>query len=229
MSATAAQTLVHERREDGIALLTLDNPPLNALDDALLAQLVGVLERIAGDEDVRVVVLTSAGRRAFASGLDTPDLADALSRDAPSPLQSPGALRCLHLLFTLPQPVIAALPASAMGAGFQLALTCDLVVADERASFGLPELRLGVAPAPQGIIGLVRRLGLPRATEMVLLGRPIAARRAHELGLIAEVTHEGRALERSLEIARSLAHVPADALRAAKAALHAGSPVPDIG
>jgi enoyl-CoA hydratase len=222
MSATVQErTLVRCETSRGVAVVTLDSPPLNALDDALLDQLGAVLTRLRDGDAARVVVLTSAGRKAFAVGLDVPDLATALSAPDPGPLQSPAAERAFKLLWGLPQPVIAALPASAVGAGLQLAMSCDLVVAVESATFGLPEVRLGVAPALPGVIGLVRRLGLPRATEMVLLGRSISSSRARELGLISEVVPPGRALDRACEIASELAALPAGALQAAKAALRA--------
>ena len=223
MSADLAErVLVRAEIDGGVAVVTLDSPPLNALDEPLLDQLAATLAPLAGDPDVRVVVLTSAGRKAFAVGLDVPELATALSAPEPGPLQSAGAERAFGLLWELPQPVIAALPASAIGAGLQLAMSCDLVVAVESASLGLPELRMGVAPAQPGVIGLVRRLGLPRATEMVLLGRAVPAPRARELGLIAEVVPVGQALDRALAIARELAVLPGEALRAAKAALRSG-------
>jgi enoyl-CoA hydratase/carnithine racemase len=216
------RVLVRSEVDDGVAVVTLDSPPLNALDDGLLERLAAVLARLREGGAARVVVLTSAGRKAFAVGLDVPDLATALSAPDPGPLQSPAADRAFKLLWALPQPVIAALPASAVGAGLQLAMSCDLVVAVESATFGMPEVRLGVAPALPGVKGLVRRLGLPRATEMVLLGRTISAARAKELGLISEVVPPGKALDRAGEIARELASLPAGGLQAAKAALRAG-------
>jgi enoyl-CoA hydratase len=218
----AERALVRAEVDGGVAVVTLDSPPLNALDEPLLDQLALTLGRLADEPAARVIVLTSTGRKAFAVGLDVPELATALSAPEPGPLQSAGTERAFGLLWALRQPVIAALPASAIGAGLQLAMSCDLVVAVESASLGLPELRMGVAPAVPGVVGLVRRLGLPRATEMVLLGRAVPAPRARELGLIAEVVPHGQALSRALQIARELALLPGDALCAAKAALRKG-------
>jgi enoyl-CoA hydratase len=225
----AERTLVHVQSGAGLAVVTLDSPPLNALDAPLLSQLSVALERVRADSDVRVVVLTSAGRKAFAVGLDVPDLATALSEPEPGPLQSAEAERACSLLWALPQPVIAALPASAMGAGLQLAMSADLVIAVGSASLGLPELRMGVAPSSLGVAGLVRRLGLPRAAEMVLLGRSISAVRASELGLIAEAVPDGMALERALQVGRELARLPGHALCAAKAALRNAAGAPPAG
>lgn len=223
MSANAAERILVRADVSGaVAVVTLDNPPLNVLDQPLLEQLETTLDGVRHDPEVRAIVLTSTGKT-FAAGLDVPQLADALSAPKPGPLQSAAAARAFRLLWALPQPVIAALPASAMGPGLQLAMSCDLVVAVETATFGLPELRMGVPPALPGVVGLVRRLGLPRATEMVLLGRSVPARRARELGLIAEVVPHGEALERALQIARELAALPTAALQAAKAALRAGA------
>jgi enoyl-CoA hydratase len=222
----AERTLVRVETGDGLAVVTLDSPPLNALDAPLLSQLSVALETLRADRDVRVIVLSSAGRKAFAVGLDVPELATALSAPEPGPLQSPETERACSLLWGLPQPVIAALPASAMGAGLQLAMSADLVIAVGSASLGLPELRMGVAPSALGVAGLVRRLGLPRAAEMVLLGRSISAVRASELGLIAEAVPDGMALERALQIGRELARLPGHALCAAKAALRNAAGVP---
>jgi enoyl-CoA hydratase len=220
------QTLVRLEVSSGIALLVIDNPPLNSLDAPLLGQLTVALQQIHNDPDVRVVVLSSAGRKAFAMGLDVPELASALSAPEPRSLQSVESQRACNLLWALPQPVIAALPASAIGAGLQLAMSADLVIAVESACLGLPELRMGAAPAATGVKGLVRRLGLPRATEMVLLGRSLPAWRARELGLIAEVVPDGAALDRGLEIARELSGMPREALCATKAALREGAHAP---
>jgi enoyl-CoA hydratase/carnithine racemase len=128
----------------------------------------------------------------------------------------------LTALGRLPQPVIAAIQASAIGGGLELALSCDLAVADERARLGLPEVSLGLIPGAGGTQRLWRRIGPLRAAEAILLAQPLSAERACEIGFINEVAAAGEALSRALVLATRLAELPARAVQAALRALRAG-------
>jgi enoyl-CoA hydratase len=210
---------------DGVAVVTVDNPPINALDDPTLAGLTDAAREIAGDAGVRAVVLAGAGERVFLAGADLRALRGALG-----PHGEPGALQ-RHVALTRPMfeawralapPVVAALNGNAVGGGLEVALTCDLIVADARARLGLPEVTLGLMPGGGGTQRLARRVGAAVAFELVLLGGLIDAARARELGLVNAVAAEGRAVADALALAARLAALPAGALQAAKRALRLG-------
>jgi enoyl-CoA hydratase/carnithine racemase len=210
---------------DGVATVTVDNPPVNALDDPTLIGLRETVEEAGGREDVRAVVLTGAGEKAFIAGADLRSLSHALGpegdaglMDAHVGLTGPA----FAALTGLEVPVIAAVGANAVGGGLELALCCDLIVADPRARFGLPEVTLGLMPGGGGTQRLARRAGAAAAMELVLLGRVIDAARARELGIVNIVADEGEALAETQRLAQRLARLPAVALRSAKRAVRAG-------
>ena len=208
--------------EEGVATVTVANPPVNALDDATLERLASAARALAGDESVRAVVLTGAGDRAFLAGADLRSLQHALG--------TPGEMEA-HVALTRPvfdgwrglrQPVVAAVAANAVGGGLEFALVCDLIVADPRARFGLPEVTLGLMPGGGGTQRLPRRIGWTAASELLLLGRLVKAERARELGIVNVVAAEGQAREEADAIARRLADLPAVAVQAAKQAARVG-------
>lgn len=212
-------------RDNGVATVVVDNPPVNALDDATLVALRGAAETVAGESEVRAVILTGTGDRAFIAGADLRALVHALG-----PEGEPGAMEH-HVSLTvpafrawsaIPQPVVAAIGANALGGGLEFALCCDLIVSDPRAKFGLPEVTLGLMPGGGGTQRLPQRIGAAAALELVLLGRVIDARRAHELGLVHAVTEEGDVLVFARSLAARLAALPAVAVRSAKHAIRAG-------
>jgi enoyl-CoA hydratase/carnithine racemase len=201
-----------------VATVTVDNPPVNALDDATLEALGAAAREIAGRDDVRAVVLTGAGDKAFLAGADLRSLRHALGQ--------PGGLD-EHVALTRPVfeawrglelPVIAAVAANAVGGGLEFAMVCDLIVADPRARFGVPEVTLGLIPGGGGTQRLPRRVGWTAAMKLLLLGRLVTAQRAHELGLVNVVAAEGAARDEAAALAERLAALPALAVRAAKRA-----------
>jgi enoyl-CoA hydratase/carnithine racemase len=211
--------------DGGVATITVDNPPVNALSDATLIGLRDAAAEAGEREDVRAVVLTGAGEKAFIAGADLRALAPALGPDGDE------ALMREHVGLTAPAfaaltgiavPVIAAVQANALGGGLEFALCCDLIVADPRARFGLPEVNLGLIPGGGGTQRLARRIGGAAALELVLLGRPIEAARAHELGIVNLVAAEGGALDEARRMAERLAGLAPQALRSAKRAVRAG-------
>jgi enoyl-CoA hydratase/carnithine racemase len=202
---------------DGVATVTVDNPPVNALDDATLEALGAAAGELSGREDVRAVVLTGAGDKAFLAGADLRTLVHALGTpemEAHVALTRPvfEAWRGLEV------PVVAAVAANAVGGGLEFALACDLIVADPRARFGVPEVTLGLIPGGGGTQRLPRRVGWTAAMELLLLGRLVSAERAQQLGLVNVVAAEGAAREEAGALAGRLAALPAVALRAAKRA-----------
>ncbi len=200
----------------GTLLLRLNRPERrNALATPLLRDIAAALEAAAGDGAVRVVVLTG-GEALFAAGADINELAAA---DADEPVHGPRFL-AWQLIRGFPKPLIAAVEGWCLGAGAELMMCCDIVLAGQGARFGLPETNLGIMPGAGGTAVLPRRVGRPMAMRMVLSGEPIDAATALASGLISEVTATGEALSHALALADKLAARSSSALQAAKASIN---------
>jgi enoyl-CoA hydratase/carnithine racemase len=204
---------------DGVAVVTVDNPPVNALGDAVLEELGDAGAALAADREVRAVVLTGAGDKAFMAGADLAEFQRLLDGEGSIEEHVARSRRALDLLASLPQPVVAAVQAAAMGGGLEVALTCDLIVADPAARLGLPEVRLGLMPGAGGTQRLPRRVGAGPAAELLLLGKAVDAAEAHRLGLVNRVSAPGAALAESLELASRLASLSARAVQSIKQVL----------
>ena len=217
----ATTALVLEAREGAVATLTLNRPErLNALNVELSTALAESLDRIAGDPEIRVVVLTGAGR-AFCAGGDL-----GLIRDA----RDPGAGRELEPLLragmqivvrmrTMAKPAIAAVNGPAAGAGMNLALACDLRIASEEATFGQNFARVGLFPDYGGTYLLPRLVGASRAAQMFYTGEMIDAREAERLGLVNRVVAPEQLAAETRALAERLAQAPPLAVRAIKQVL----------
>ncbi len=208
---------------DGVALLTLDRPRvMNALSFALLGELSDALAVLDDDPACRAIVITGAGERAFAAGVDIRELA----------AQSPASLRQLdpfavfERIPALRAPVIAAVRGFALGGGFELALACDLIVASDDAQLGLPELGLGVIPGAGGTQRLPRAIGRARAMELILTGRRLRADEAERLGLVAAIVPAADTVDAALAMAGRIAAAAPLAVASAKAAVHAATRLP---
>ncbi len=213
---------VHFAVADHVARVTLDRPErLNAVDQATEAELIGVWEAIEGDRDIRVVVLTGAGERAFCTGADMKGGSGSSGLDywaAPRP----GGFGGLALRDTLDVPVIGRINGHALGGGLEMALGCDILVASANATFGLPEPRVGRLALDGGIALLTRRIPHVQAMGMLLTGRRIGAAEALRFGLVNEVVAPG---ELDTAVARWVADILACAplsLRAIKQMVRAG-------
>jgi enoyl-CoA hydratase/carnithine racemase len=199
------------RREGGVAVVTLNRPAkLNALNAELWAALARRLDELGAEREVRVVVLTGAGR-AFCAGADLAG-SDPPTGFVPSLEAYETISRRQLQLWNLPQPVIAAVHGYSLGRGMELALWCDIVVASADARFGQPEVRDG-----SFVASMVPWLTNPqRAKLLMLTGDTITAGQAYELGLVTEVVPEGEALTAAERLARRLAHLPVPTARAVK-------------
>src|SRR3954454_5530572 len=164
---------------------------LNAISTALARELVDVTRQLAADADCRAVVLSASGDRAFCVG------ADLKERNAMTDEELLAQRVVFRAAFggvlSLPQPVVAAVHGFALGGGCELALSCDVVVADETATLGLPEVSIGLVPGGGGTQLALRRLGPGRAADVVLTGRRIAAAEAYDLGLVDRLVPAGSA------------------------------------
>jgi enoyl-CoA hydratase len=206
---------------DGVALITFNRPKaLNALNRQLLDALSATLEGMATDGDIRVLVLTGAGEKAFVAGADITELA------RQTPLQTKLLSERGHDIFlkleALPQPVIAAVNGFALGGGCEIALACDFIYASETAQFGLPEINLGLIPGYGGTQRLPRLIGRNLAKEMIFTGGMIPAGEALRIGLVNRVCSPESLMDTVMATARGMAAKGAVALRAAKQAVNQG-------
>ncbi|MFJ1650770.1 enoyl-CoA hydratase/isomerase family protein [Streptomyces sp. NPDC088337] len=209
------------RRHEYVAELVLDRPKaMNAVSTDMARSIATACAALAADRDARVVVLTSSHERAFCVGADLKER-NSFS-DADLVRQRPVARGAYTGVLELPMPTIAAVHGFALGGGFELALSCDVIVADRTAVVGLPEVSVGVIPGGGGTQLLPRRVGAARAAELVFTARRLEAPEAAELGLVDRLVDEGRDREEALELASRMAANSPIGLRAAKRALRLG-------
>jgi enoyl-CoA hydratase/carnithine racemase len=209
---------------DGIAVLTLDRPEIrNAIDDAMRGEMIAALERVAGDDAVRALVVTGAGP-AFCSGGDVRGMSQRLSVP-PERVAMNGwtrqqrTHRAMSLLHLLPKPTIAAVNGPAAGLGCDVALACDLIIAAPEARFTMSFIARGLVPDGGGMYFLPRRIGLARAKDLVFSGRTVAADDALAIGLADRIAPAGTLLEDAIGWARELSAGSASALALAKGVL----------
>ena len=211
--------------EEHVTVVTLNRPEaMNALSGAFADELAGVFSDLADDGEVWVVVLAAAGEKAFCVGADLKERANFTLDDFYRNREQ--VRRVFASVRNLPQPTIASVFGFALGGGFELALSCDLIVAADDAVFGLPETRVGLIPAGGGTQLLTRKLGVARAKEMIFRGRRIDVREAKELGLVAEVAARDRLSGSTMEVARDVCRSSPVAVRSAKAAIDAALGIP---
>jgi enoyl-CoA hydratase len=187
-----------ERRDDGVALVTLDRPKMNALSCDLLEELHQVAAGLA--RDLPGAVVLTGGRRLFAAGADIEELQAGRAGDISAAFH-----RALVALETLPRAVVAAVNGYALGGGLELALACDLRVAADDARLGLPEILLGIIPGGGGTQRLPRLVGPAKAKELIWTGRQVRADEALTLGLVDRVVPADDVLGAALELAATLA------------------------
>jgi enoyl-CoA hydratase/carnithine racemase len=205
----------------GVCEVILDRPEaLNALDTAMAVRLAQACAELAADRAVRAVVLSAAGERAFCVGADLKER-NRLS-DAEFLAQREVFRAAFGGLLSLPQPVIAAVHGYALGGGCELALSCDLIVADETAVFGLPETTVGLVPGGGGTQLAQRKLGPGRAADLIFTGRQVPAAEAERMGLADRLVPAGKAAQHALDLAERIAVNSPVAVRAAKRAIRQG-------
>ncbi len=200
-------------RDGAVAVVTIDRQEaLNALNVETLTELRDRLRELAGDAEVRAVVLTGAGEKAFVAGADI----KYMSGLEPEQAKGWGALghEAAGLLETMPKPTIAAINGFALGGGCELALACDIRYASSRAKLGQPEINLGIVPGWGGTQRLARVCGIGVAKDLIFTGRNVDAEEALRIGLVSRVADP--VLEHALETARDLAAKSPVALGLAK-------------
>jgi enoyl-CoA hydratase len=185
---------VHIERDGDLAIVTIDRQErLNALNAQVVSELGRAFDSLRDHEGVRGVLLTGAGEKAFVAGADVGELA---TLDAASGVStSRRGQEVFSQIERFPKPVVAAVGGYALGGGCELAVSCHLRVASDKARFGLPEVTLGIIPGYGGTVRLARLIGLGRALELTLTGEPITAERAEAIGLVSAVYPQGELLE----------------------------------
>jgi enoyl-CoA hydratase len=213
--------------EDGIATVTLDRPAkLNAIGPEILADLDRRLAEIDVDPNMRVVIVTGSGDRAFSVGADV----DAWSALEPLDMWRSwirDGHRVLQRLAHLRQPTIAAINGYAFGGGLELALAADIRIAADSATFALPETKIGTVPGWAGTTRLPEAIGVARAKQMIFSGRRIDAVTAEQWGLVNEVVAAGTLMERCRALATEIAANAPIAVQLAKAAINGDASAPE--
>jgi len=224
MTQPPARPLVRiERHGEGghVAELVLDRPEaLNAVSTAMAHALGRATRELAGDLGVRAVVVTSSSPKAFCVGADLKERNSFTDEELRA--QRPIARAAYAGVLDLPVPVVAAVDGYALGGGFEIALSCDLVICGESAVVGLPEVGVGVIPGGGGTQLLTRRVGWSRAARMIFTAERFDADAAHRLGAVDEVVPAGTARDRALEIADRIAANSPVGVRNAKTAMRRG-------
>ncbi|ACI92130.1 carnitinyl-CoA dehydratase [Afipia carboxidovorans OM5] len=211
-------------RDEHLLLVTLNRPDvMNALHRPANLELEKVFNDFSTDPELWVCIVTGAGDKAFSAGNDLKYLA--AGNDATVP---PSGFGGLTARFDLDKPVIAAVNGLALGGGFEIALACDIIVAAENASFGLPEPRVGLAATAGGLLRLTRQIPVKQAMSMILTGRSVTAEEGLRLGFVNEVTPEGACLERAKSLAREIIANSPLAVRAAKHIAYRGLDCVDL-
>ena len=207
--------------ENEIATITFNRPKaLNALNNRLLQEFINAVGETGRNEDIRVLVLTGSGDKAFVAGADIKELATFNALQAK--MFSQFGHSALHALQSLPIPVIAAVNGYALGGGTEIALACDFIYASDNAMFGLPEITLGLIPGFGGTQRLSRLVGKNRAKEMIFTGEMISATEAMRIGLVNRVCPQTDLMDEVLQTAEKIVSKGRVSLRAAKQVINSG-------
>jgi enoyl-CoA hydratase len=216
-----SDVVLYEKREN-IALLTFNRPDaLNALNTDVNLRLIELLDKADGDPDIRVIVLTGSGNKAFVAGADIKEMMNMGAMEARE--HAIKAKRVTDKIWNLNKPVIAAINGFCLGGGLEYALACDLRIAAENARVGLPEINLGILPGGGGTQRLPRLIGLTKAKELCFTGDILDAGKALELGLVNAVYPQESLLEETMALAKKIASKSATSVTLIKSAMNKGT------
>jgi enoyl-CoA hydratase/carnithine racemase len=199
------------------AILRLSNPPLNVVSLPLTRALYAALRQLAQDDNVRAIILTGEGNKAFCAGSDILELEDLTKLGAVLERKLIFQNKVFEFLRDCPKPTIAALNGLTYGGGLEIAVCCDFIIAESQVRLALPEIKLGVFPSSGGTFRVARKIGQARAKEMIFLGEPIDASQGLAWGLVNRVVDAGQALTEAERLATQLANRSRMALAEAKA------------
>ena len=207
-------------KEGDIAIVTLNRPPMNPLNEKLFGELKAAIEELDKDNDIGVILITGAGDKAFSAGADVKDM---LGRDTMEAMAFPEKAREAFLAIeNCGKAVIAVINGFAFGGGCELSLSCDFRIASEDAKIGQPEINLAIVPGGGGTQRLPRLIGLSKAKMLLFTGDIISAQQAKEMGLVDMVFPKDRLMEEAKKFAKKIASKPKLALRLIKQAVNQG-------
>ena len=207
--------------EEGIAIITFNRPKaLNAMNSETMLELKDAVTVCKDDDNVKVIILTGSGDKAFVAGADIAQMQALEPCDALAFMEL--GHETLRLLETIPKPSIAAVNGFALGGGTEISMACDMRFVAENAKFGQPEILIGLIPGWGGTQRLSRLIGIGRAKELVLGGEQIDAGRAYEIGLANRVYPLDQLMEETRKFAKKLASMPAFAVKMAKHSINFG-------
>ena len=210
--------------EEQIATITFNRPEvLNALNETSLKEFSHAIDKVAGDGDIRILILTGAGDKSFVAGADIREFLKFNALKAK--IFSEMGHGIVNKLQELPIPVIGAVNGFALGGGCEVVIACDFIYASENAMFGLPEINLGIIPGFGGTQRLSRLIGKNRAKEMIFTGKMIPAAEAQAIGLVNKVCAQDQLMDEVLNVAKIIVSKGKVSLRAAKQAINTGMDV----
>jgi len=207
--------------ENQVVTITFNRPKvLNAVDSETMLELNNAVNRCKEDENIKAVILTGTGDKAFVAGADVAEFKDKSPQEAMKFMEL--GQDTLRLIETMGKPVIAAVNGFALGGGTEIAMACDVRFASDKARFGQPEILLGLIPGWGGTQRLSRLIGMGRTKELIMSGEQITAQRAYEIGLVNRVFPGEQLMEETRKFTQRLAGMPSFAIKMAKYAINYG-------
>lgn len=210
-------------KEDGIAIVTLNRPPMNPLSSAVWSELGKAADEFNNDPEVKVMIITGNGTKAFAAGADVSEMATLTPVGVFDFCQTSKV--AMQKIENMIKPTIAAIPGVAFGGGCELALSCDFRIAGDNAKFAFPEVGLGIIPGGGGTQRLSRLVGQCKAKELMFIGDIIGAEAAEKIGLVNKVVPIDSLMDEAKAMAKKLASKPLVATQCCKAAINASANV----
>ncbi len=211
---------IKTQREEGIGILTVDRPPVNAINTEMVKEIGESFKQLEDDNDVKVIIITGGGNYAFIAGADLKEM------EGIDPSKAQGIVKTGQRIFWeiehSKKPVIAAINGMALGGGNELAMACDIRISSDRARFGHPEVNLGLYPAFGGTQRLPRLVGKAVAKELIFTGRMIRAQEALKIGLVNQIVPDGEELRAAKDMAMQIMSKAPVAVGMAKRAINEG-------
>lgn len=212
---------IKTRMEDEISIITIDNPPVNALNLKLLSELQNAVEAAEADANVRGIIITGAGNHAFSAGAEIKMLQKSKPEEAVEIVKQ--GHKTFNRIEAVSKPVIVAINGLTLGGGNELAMACDIRISSDRARFGQPEVQLGLIPAWGGTQRLPRLVGKAKAKELIFTGQMISAQEAYRIGLINKAVPDGEEFLAAMDILKQISvRASPVAVRSAKRAINEG-------
>lgn len=203
-----------EKHENHVAVITLNNPPMNLNSIPSMVELREDFRKLGHDAEVRAIILTGSGTKAFNAGSDISGFKDMHGNF--QGLKFKMELDLMNTIEFIPKPTICAIEGFCLGGGLELALCCDLRIVSEKSKFGQPEIKLGLYPAGGGLYRLPKIVGIGKAYEIMYLGDMFDANEAYRLNLANKVVPAGTVVEESMKLAARMALMPSNALAVIK-------------